>query len=223
MTVLGIETATPVCAVGCADEAGLAAENRIYRPNAHAESLPLLVRQVLEQTGIPADRLDGIAVSIGPGSFTGLRIGLGFAKGMAFALKKPLLAVPTADVVAAFAPVVCETACVWIPSGKREMLQALYRAGEDGWIPSEGVRVVPESEWGEGLPEGDILFLGDGATAQRDVLRRKRAECFFFPPAALQASGLAVAQEGLRLLRKGKAADPDSLVPLYFKSFQGIP
>jgi tRNA threonylcarbamoyladenosine biosynthesis protein TsaB len=113
MNVLGIETATGVCGAALAVNGVIAAVEEIDRQKIHAEKLVSLVTAVLRAGGITPRDLDGIAVSIGPGSFTGLRIGLSAAKGLAYATGVPLLAVPTLEALA-------------------------NRAERDGILPSEG-------------------------------------------------------------------------------------
>jgi tRNA threonylcarbamoyladenosine biosynthesis protein TsaB len=99
-TILLLETATDVCAVGIAVNGRLAATATEPPPAAHAAHLTILIRQCLEQTGLnPAD-LDAVAVSAGPGSYTGLRVGASVAKGICYALNKPLIAVNTLDALA---------------------------------------------------------------------------------------------------------------------------
>jgi tRNA threonylcarbamoyladenosine biosynthesis protein TsaB len=95
MTILGIETSTAVCSVGLANEFNLRAEKSITETHIHSEKLLTLVQELCDEQNMKLSQLDGVAVSIGPGSFTGLRIGLSTAKGLCFALEKPLSAVST--------------------------------------------------------------------------------------------------------------------------------
>jgi tRNA threonylcarbamoyladenosine biosynthesis protein TsaB len=95
MTILGIETSTAVCSVGLANEFDMQAERSIVETHIHSEKLLTLIQELCDEQKIKLSQLDGVAVSIGPGSFTGLRIGLSTAKGLCFALEKPLIAVPT--------------------------------------------------------------------------------------------------------------------------------
>jgi len=107
MIVLGIETSTAVCSVGLANDAGTCAEQSLVETHIHSEKLLTLVRSVCESQKIILSQIDGYAVSIGPGSFTGLRIGLSTMKGLCYALEKPLFAVPTFEAVTAVAVEMC--------------------------------------------------------------------------------------------------------------------
>jgi tRNA threonylcarbamoyladenosine biosynthesis protein TsaB len=100
MTVLGIETSTVVCSVGLANDAGQYAERSLVESHIHSEKLLTLIHDVCEDQKITLAQIDGIAVSIGPGSFTGLRIGLSTAKGISYACGKTLVAVSAFESIA---------------------------------------------------------------------------------------------------------------------------
>jgi tRNA threonylcarbamoyladenosine biosynthesis protein TsaB len=95
MTVLGIETSTAVCSVGLTDGSGWKPEKSLMESHIHAEKLLTLIHELCDEQKVKLSQLDGVGVSVGPGSFTGLRIGFSTAKGLCFALEKPLIAVPT--------------------------------------------------------------------------------------------------------------------------------
>ena len=100
MNVLAIETSTARCGVALTLDRRTVVERSIIEAHIHSEKLLTLVKDVLTEARIGMDKLDGVAVSIGPGSFTGLRIGLSSAKGLCVALDKPLATVPTFDAIA---------------------------------------------------------------------------------------------------------------------------
>jgi tRNA threonylcarbamoyladenosine biosynthesis protein TsaB len=222
MTVLGIETATAVCAVGLAGEAGWIAETRIFAGNAHAEQLPGCVQNLLAQARLPVERLDGIAVSIGPGSYTGLRIGLAFAKGMAFALGKPLAAVPTMEGLVSSLPVCFPAACVLMHSRKGEVYRGLFRPAGGRWLPEGECAVVGVDRLCDGIPGGEVLFIGEGAELHRQAIEKLCPNPRFFPALHSLPSGACIAVEGRARLSAGRMDDPDALVPFYMKAFQGV-
>jgi len=98
--ILSIETATELCGVALVDKQRCLCERIVVEKNIHSERLMVLVDEVLREAGVTVASLDGVAVSIGPGSFTGLRIGLSAGKGLAYARSLPILAVPTLDAIA---------------------------------------------------------------------------------------------------------------------------
>ena len=94
-TLLAIETSSEICGAAIICENKILSLNDEHSPRKHAEILPELTKNVLDNIGLNVNELDGIALSIGPGSFTGLRIGLGFSKGIAYANSIPIIPVPT--------------------------------------------------------------------------------------------------------------------------------
>ena len=95
MKILAIETATEICGVSYIEDNNVIATVEENTPRQHAKSLPLFYEKLVFNTGLKLSDLDGIAISIGPGSFTGLRIGLSYSKGLAFGQGLPLIPVPT--------------------------------------------------------------------------------------------------------------------------------
>ncbi|MBN2202156.1 tRNA (adenosine(37)-N6)-threonylcarbamoyltransferase complex dimerization subunit type 1 TsaB [bacterium] len=221
--VLGIETATPVCSVGLARTDGPDAEISVEAANAAAERLPDCVHSVLSAAGLTPASLDGVAVSIGPGSYTGLRIGLSFAKGLCFAAGKPIVAVPTMDAWVRLAPAVQPAACVLMHSRKGEVFRAVYRAVSGRWEKLGGFEAVPVEGLAGGLPAGPVLFLGDGSLKHREAITRMRPDARFPEGADPNPSGAKVAEVGLEILAAGGAADLDALSPMYLQNFQGMP
>jgi tRNA threonylcarbamoyladenosine biosynthesis protein TsaB len=111
MTILGIETSTAVCSVGLSrlvhtsiggrtNEIDLQSEKSLVESHIHSEKLLTLIQELCDEQKLELAQFDGVAVSIGPGSFTGLRIGLSTAKGLSYAIEKPLIAVPTFESIA---------------------------------------------------------------------------------------------------------------------------
>ncbi|MBN1894932.1 tRNA (adenosine(37)-N6)-threonylcarbamoyltransferase complex dimerization subunit type 1 TsaB [bacterium] len=221
MRTLGMDTSGPFCTVGTAGDAGLIAELTVHAGRNLAEKLPDLVNRVLSDSGIRGQDLDGIAVSIGPGSFTGLRIGLGFAKGLAFGWDRPLLAVPTMDGLMRRVPSVFSRAAVAIPSRKTEVYLGLFRPGESGWTIEGEIKVRENDRITSGLPPGDIAMLGEGMS----VLRRKdglHSRFHLMPVESSIPSGVLIAEMGIELLKRGVIADAHGLAPMYIKRFKGI-
>src|ERR1700754_2064398 len=93
--ILQIETATTVCSVALANQGKILAVKQLNERNVHAEVITLFIQDVLNEAGVKYEEVQAIAVSCGPGSYTGLRIGVSTAKGLCFALDKPLIAVET--------------------------------------------------------------------------------------------------------------------------------
>ncbi len=130
MTILGIETSTAVCSVGITSEFGLQLEKSIFESHIHSEKILTLIQELCDEHKTKLSQLDGVAVSIGPGSFTGLRIGLSTAKGLCFALEKPIIPVPTYESIAksvAMSYPECTQIIVCIDAKQREYYIGMYK------------------------------------------------------------------------------------------------
>ncbi len=222
MIILGIETATKVCGVGLVNDEDILADYQIHRGYIHAERLAEAVAGILNDTGVDRHELDGIAVSIGPGSFTGLRIGLGLAKGIAYGLNKPLIAVPTMEGLVSRMDGLCDWVCVMMHARKGEIFQGLFHRKSDRWALHEDYQIVSEEEIGKGLPEEEVVFLGDGAVQYRKVIEKRRNGTKFVNPFLALPGGYGIAKRGCEMLVSGQTTDIDSVVPIYMKRFQGI-
>lgn len=128
-TVLGVETATRWTAVGLSQGDEILAERSVWTRGGHASNLPELVSEVLEAARRSPDAFDCIAVSIGPGSFTGLRVGLGFAKGLALARAVPVVSVGTLSAMALAAETEGRIACC-LDARKQEVYIAIFEVQE---------------------------------------------------------------------------------------------
>jgi tRNA threonylcarbamoyladenosine biosynthesis protein TsaB len=219
--VLGIETATTVCGAALVRDGKVIAESLIDAGRVHAEKLMGQITAVLGTTGVSS--LTGVAVSIGPGSFTGLRIGVSVAKGIAFAGGIPVVGVPTLGALALHA---AETdrleegtrLLAAIDARRDEVYCQLFTISEKRPLPLWDSRDMVLGELMNMLDGPDIRVTGEGAAK---VLAWPGA-----PPAlsavsagALRCSAGTVASLGEELLRAGKADDTSALEPRYIKDF----
>lgn len=174
--ILQIETATASCSVALANEGKLLAVKEINARNVHAEVITLFVDELIKQADITYNDLDAIAVSCGPGSYTGLRIGVSTAKGLCFALDKPLIAIDTLEAMAAgvrgskaFDPDIVMLLCPMIDARRMEVFTAIFN--QDGSrIKATAAEIIDESSFIGLLETNRILFFGDGAEKCRSVL-----------------------------------------------------
>jgi tRNA threonylcarbamoyladenosine biosynthesis protein TsaB len=229
MNVLGIETATSVCAVALAVGETAAVEELIDQERVHAEKLLGLVDQVLQSSEVRLEDLHGIAISIGPGSFTGLRIGLSVAKGLSLGAGLPLVAVPTLSSLARrvidAAPTSRPGAVLATINARRdEVYCQLFRTRSGGCDPVWGPKDLPVAELAEELGEPDLVLTGDGSAKVVRFLSEMNPP----PPVRVAEPGIArcsaatVALMGVRLLAEGKRDDPSSLEPIYVKEFSAV-
>jgi tRNA threonylcarbamoyladenosine biosynthesis protein TsaB len=226
--ILGIETATEVCAVAVAENGLVKAERSLEGRHLHAEELTVLLRDVCDAAEITPAGLEAIAVSIGPGSFTGLRIGLSVAKGLAFSVSVPLVTVPTLEALAMQGARATERSVrYFIPmldARRGEIYAGLY-CREGDWLREMlPVAVMTYADVQQHLPPGEhVVFLGDAVDLYRDYLGKenKAENPLIVIPSRPQriATGVTVALLGERLFRSGARADLAATEPMYLKEF----
>lgn len=172
--ILQIETATTVCSVALAKDGELLAVKQVDQRNIHAEIITIYINELMTSAGINYNDLDAIAVSCGPGSYTGLRIGISTAKGLCYALDKPLIAIETLD---AMTDGVIESKiidgnillCPMIDARRMEVYTALFDSAGNK-IKATSADIIDESSFNDYLQTNKIMFFGDGAEKCKTVL-----------------------------------------------------
>ncbi|PIF06611.1 MAG: tRNA (adenosine(37)-N6)-threonylcarbamoyltransferase complex dimerization subunit type 1 TsaB [Draconibacterium sp.] len=193
-TILHIETSTEVCSVALAQNGKLIALKESTQGLKHAELLTVFVETVFSECGIPVSALDAVAVSKGPGSYTGLRIGVSVAKGLCYALDIPLIAVSSLDILGTYTAkntakfdIVDNKSnlfCPLIDARRMEVYTALYNI--DGiQVRPVTAEIVDGDSFREFLDKQPVIFFGNGAEKCRSVLTHKNA--FFGGPYATSA------------------------------------
>ncbi len=216
MRILAIETSTDRLGVAVVDEAQVLASFELLAERPHAAELPQAVERVLSAAGATLADLDGFAIDIGPGSFTGLRIGLAFVKALAFCHRKPVIGVPSLDVLAAQLPFVPQSVCPIIDAKRRQVYTARYRLDGDQPMKQSEYELLTIEHLLQSLPQEPVVFSGSGVPLYAAQLRDSLGDRAQFSPAALwwpQAGMLGML--GLRRMISGKRDNPDQLIPLY--------
>jgi tRNA threonylcarbamoyladenosine biosynthesis protein TsaB len=218
MKILSIETSTMLGGVAIIDEAaGLIAETRLNVKTTHSERLMTAVNNTLIQSEMDLGAIDAFAVAIGPGSFTGLRIGLSTVKGLSYATGKPVVTVPTLDAFAWNFQYSSYPVCLMLDARKSEVYAAVY-IWEDNRFRTviECVSIKPEALL-EKL-QGNVLFAGEGVLLYRGKITGIMKERAFF--AALDKmvpSPANVAMLGLIKAVRGEYAIISETVPVYIR------
>lgn len=221
MTLLAIETATDVCGVAVVEEGRTLALREIHLRHIHAEQLPGLAGAALEAAGRSVADLQAVAVSTGPGSFTGLRIGLSTAKGIAWAAGIPLVGVPTLE---ALALRVAEAAAEgWILTAldarRNDVYAQLFRSSGGRVEPAGDVLDLALSGVAEYVAGRPVVIAGDAAETVASALAAAGSPCAPAPERFGTCSAAAVGMLGIELAHAGRHADPRTLEPLYIKEF----
>ena len=217
MLVLGVETSTMQGGVALVGDDRLVSEYLLNVEATHSERLLPAIDRMLCEAGVGLDAVSGIAVSIGPGSFTGLRIGLSTVKGLAYATGLPVVGVPTLEAMAWTVPFAAEQVCPVLDARKHEVYAALFRY-ERGVL----VRLMADAAL---APEAlcskirmPTLFLGDGLPVYEELFRRLLGDRMLIPPLPSRGARPAwVAELGRHRLVRGERDSADSLVPRYLR------
>jgi tRNA threonylcarbamoyladenosine biosynthesis protein TsaB len=212
---LGIETATPIASAAVVDGDGILAERTLRAPGSHAQTLLQLADDVLSAAAVPLDSLDLLAVSIGPGSFTGLRIGLSVAKGLALARGLAVVGVPTLEAYARAAGRRPGAICPVLDARKGEVYAAAFGWHGDALLQRAAPRATAPEQFAETL-SGPCTLLGDGVDAYFDRWRAAlgdRATLIRF--ADLAPSAVIVARLGIARAAAVGGDDLADLEPEY--------
>lgn len=217
MLVLGIETATKTGGVALVGDKGVVAEYTSNIEVTHSERLMAMVDRLLTDTGMSLASVEGFAVSTGPGSFTGLRIGIATIKGISLATNKPIAAVPTLAALAWNLPHAVHAVCPLLDAKKKEVYAALYRQNRGRQESVMPETVLPLAELAARITE-PVIFTGEGAYLFRQELQALfGTRALFAPFSAIVPSAASVAEMGRMAITAGERADAAALAPLYIR------
>lgn len=220
MYVLGIESATRVAGAAVVNEEKLVAERFVNNLKTHSQNLLPMIQQVLEDAGISPKELGAIAVSGGPGSFTGLRIGMATAKSMAQVLQLPVVGVPTLEALAWNVTGVEGLICPILDARKQEVYTCLYESREGVPVPAAEPRAVSLEELIEILTavKKSVTLLGDGVPVYGPEIAGALGEKISFAGQInLFSRAAGVAWLGRRMVTEGLAGDGKTLQPVYIR------
>jgi tRNA threonylcarbamoyladenosine biosynthesis protein TsaB len=219
--LLAVETSTLTGAVAILESGGVVAESRVSVAVTHGERLMAAIDGVLRAARWELADVDAFAVALGPGSFTGLRIGLSTVKGLAFATGKPAVGVPTLDALAWRLPYCAYPVCPVLDAKKNEVYAALYRTLEGRLEVLEAPRAVAPATLAEdlrGTVAGPVVFVGDAVAPYAPVLREILGTyALLAPPDLRLPSAVTVGELGGWALDRGETMELATLVPLYLR------
>jgi tRNA threonylcarbamoyladenosine biosynthesis protein TsaB len=222
MKILAIETSTLLGGIAILDgESGLIAEMRLNVKSAYSERLMTETDHILKQAGVGISDIDAFAISIGPGSFTGLRIGLGTVKGFSYATGKPIVTVPTLEALAWHFTYSRYPVCTMLDARKKEVYASLFRWEGEGFtalMDSAAMRVTGLLGNGRFSSGEKIIFTGEGSLLyKKDIISMIGERALFASPEKTVPSPAIIASIGMQKALMGDFSDPVSLVPLYIR------
>ena len=222
MKILAIETSTMLGGIAIMDDlSGLIAEVRLNVKSTHSERLMTEIAHVLKQAELKVSDIDVFAIAIGPGSFTGLRIGLSTVKGFSYATGKPIVSVPTLEALAWNFPYCRHPVCTMLDARKKEVYAALFKWEDGGFIKlidEVSIKVDRVLEDIKLSSDKRVVFTGEGAILYRDkIIEVMGNKAIFASPEKIVPSPANVASIGIKKAIKGEFSEPVSLVPFYIR------
>ena len=222
MKILGIDTSTPIGSVALIDGDNLVAEHTLNIVQAHSSRLMPAIDTALKWSDITANDLDGCAVGIGPGSFTGIRIGVATIKSLCYALDKPIVGVSTLEAVAYNLRWTNGPICPLLDARRSEIYGAIFEGGTEWQRLSEdlclSIDAFLERLDTHTAPNCPINFVGDGLSTYGDAVREKLGEKADFADAIFNVPrGATIARLGAQRLHNGDIDDYWTLVPNYVR------
>jgi tRNA threonylcarbamoyladenosine biosynthesis protein TsaB len=221
--ILCLETATDLCSVALCNNSGIVSLRESNESKSHATLLTVFIEEILRENGIGASALDAVAVSKGPGSYTGLRIGVSVAKGLAYSVSIPLIALETT--VSMFYGLVAGSPedypkeintifCPMLDARRMEIYYAMYDR-EGNILKDISAEIITPDTFGDIPVSKKIVLFGEGAAKCRDVI--KRENLYFAENFRISASHMH--KPVMQAFNNRKFEDVAYFEPLYLKDF----
>lgn len=216
--ILSIETSTTVCSVALTQNDSVVAEKKLLEDKSHASHLTILIQEILSQSGKQMADIKAVAIAEGPGSYTGLRIGVSTAKGLCYALGVPLIGVSTLKAMALELNQSNENGallCPMIDARRMEVYTALYNSFLEELLPPCPM-ILNESSFHETLTSSKVLFFGNGSEKFKEVVKSPNALFLKEITPSAWAVGLLAAKK----FNNNQVEDLAYFEPSYLKEFQ---
>ena len=211
--ILLIETSTAVLSLALSESGTVVASRECHEPRLQASLTAPLVKEVLDSKGLAVRDCDAICVGKGPGSYTGLRVGVSTAKGLAFGAGLPLIAIGSLDILAQAAIDGNHTVIPMIDARRMEVYTAVFSPAGEQLTPVEA-KIIGQDSFADYLEKGPVLFIGDGALKCQDVITHPNAS---FKEAWPLASNMAPLAE--KAFNEDRFEDLAYFEPFYLKDF----
>ena len=216
-----IETSTALCSAALAEDGVITSYRESSAPKAHASLTAVFIQEMLEEKGLTIADCDAVCVSKGPGSYTGLRVGVSTAKGLCFGSGKPLIAISTLDILVAQAQIPDNLKYIvpMVDARRMEVYAAVYeiaaQAGNDvRQITETAPAIIDENSYSDILEKGKVLFIGDGAGKCADVIKHPNATFVQCWPKAS-----AMLEPAMKAYKEKRFEDVAYFEPFYLKEF----
>lgn len=220
--LLAVDTSTQTIGVALYEQPQVIAELIWKSKNHHTVELAAAVKELLKKCGVAPTDLSLLVCALGPGTFTGLRIGLAFVKGLALSLRIPIIGIPTFDFLAASQPLsLYPMACV-LPAGRSRLAVSWYASSGTAWRIDRGPMVLTSEALSDQI-DGPTIICGEITTDDRQILSRKWKNAMVSSPAASVRHPAMLAELAWQRWEAGQRDDPVALSPIYLHVAGSIP
>ncbi|SER74068.1 tRNA (adenosine(37)-N6)-threonylcarbamoyltransferase complex dimerization subunit type 1 TsaB [Lachnobacterium bovis] len=223
MKLLAIDSSGVVASVAVVDEDKVLAEYTINNKKTHSQTLLPMIDEIVKMLELDLEEIDAIAISEGPGSFTGLRIGSATAKGMGLALGKRIVEVPTVDALAWNVWPTSSLICPLMDARRQQTYTGLYKRKDNDIEVVKAQCVVKIEEIVEQINElgQEVIFLGDGVKVFKEYIKENVKVPFMFAPVSInEQRASSVACLGMKLIKEGKTCSASEHKPNYLRLSQ---
>lgn len=223
MLVLAIESSSHVAGAALADEDKLISECILNRGLTHSECLMTIIDNTLTMGAVGVEDIDVFAVSKGPGSFTGLRIGIATIKGLAQSVDRPVVGIPTLDGIAYNIQYTHHLICPIMDARRKQVYTSLYEYKGSRLSRIDEYRALSIEEVLDRLvkQERHVIFLGDGIGAYGELIENRMGEKALFAPASIREQRpSSIASLAVEMAREGHTEDFRQIVPFYLRKSQ---
>ncbi|MBU4149830.1 MAG: tRNA (adenosine(37)-N6)-threonylcarbamoyltransferase complex dimerization subunit type 1 TsaB [Candidatus Omnitrophica bacterium] len=214
MKILGIDTSSRILSIALSQDDDIIAEENHILDRRHSSFLIPKIQGLLERAGVSIKAVDGFIIGLGPGSFTGLRIGVSAVKGFGIATQKPCIGVPSIDAMAFNAEADTESIVPVIDAKRGRVYSAVYKKRQSHIIKKTDHLLLPIDKLMKKV-KGPAIFLGDGLELYRpDIEKLNKGSVFLEEEYWYPRAGNLI-KLGIKKIRKGKKSDLSKLKPIY--------
>lgn len=218
--ILAIDTSTARLGIAVYNGSEILAENCWSSPNRHTVSLAPAIDEMLNNLEIEKKKLKAVAVALGPGSFTSLRVGLSFAKGISLGLGIPVIGIPTLYITANQQPLDEIPLCAFLQAGRGKLAASFYEVKRGRWVSDGEIEIYTAETLSDAITVPTVLT-GEFDADMRTVFRKNKNIKMSGPAASLRRAGY-LAEAAWRIYEKGEYPEVSSLAPIYLHTHDPI-
>jgi tRNA threonylcarbamoyladenosine biosynthesis protein TsaB len=212
--LLALDTSTLTCGIALYDDPVIVGEMQWRSANHHTVELAPAIHDLLKRCALSPSDLKAIAVALGPGSFTSLRISLALAKGLALSLRIPLIGIPTFEYQVASQPLTAELLLTVIPAGRSRMAVQEFSARDGAWRAVDEPQVMTPEQISDRI-SGPTRICGEMNVSERQVIGRKWKNAMIAAPSLAMRRPAVLAELAWKRWKAGQVDDPIQLSPIY--------